>query len=345
MLRLANEIHAAGRRVVVVAPSARGTREYDSALPYRVIRYRRFTRFPFGKVLDFATICTSLTKAFIESGEATSIASAWWPAGLSLAIVAPRFHGRYITIAHGMEIKPNSSGLRRFLMRYVFKRSHGVVANSSFTRHLLESAGILHRVNTVACGVDDHYTMPKRSKEPTVLSVGRLIERKGFDRTLEAIALLLPEFPTIRYEIVGNGPQRAELQQLCAKLQISDRVAFLGALSDEDIGAAYARAWCFALPARRIDDDVEGFGIVYLEAAMCELATVGGIDSGAIDAIESGRTGLLVDGDNALAISQALETLLKDRHLADMMGKRGRERALRDFRWSDITTNILKILQ
>jgi phosphatidylinositol alpha-1,6-mannosyltransferase len=161
---------------------------------------------------------------------------------------------------------------------------------------------------------------------------------------LEAVALLVPKFPDLQYEIVGNGPQLDELKQLCFTLQIADHVNFLGALSDEQMTAAYARAWCFALPGRRINDDVEGFGIVYLEAAMSQLPTIGGIDSGAIDAIESGRTGLLVNGEDALAISEALETLLRDRELSETMGRRGRERALREFRWPDITARILNAL-
>jgi phosphatidylinositol alpha-1,6-mannosyltransferase len=115
---------------------------------------------------------------------------------------------------------------------------------------------------------------------------------------------------------------------------VDRHVSFLGDISDDQLRDAYARAWCFALPTRRVGTgDVEGFGIVYLEAAMAELPSVGGLNSGAEDAIADGKSGLLVDGSDPAAIASAIGYLLSDPDRARALGRFGRSRALTEFSW------------
>jgi len=226
-------------------------------------------------------------------------------------------------------------------MRFTYRRSTAVVANSSFTRGLLALVGIVGNVRVVPCGVDERIVKRKENLEPTVLSVGRLVPRKGFDRMIEAIAALVPAFPTLQYVIIGQGPDRARLESAVRERGLGQHVSFRGSVNDDELMAAYGSAWCFALPARRIRDDVEGFGIVYLEAAMAELVSVGGRDSGASDAIADGETGLLVDGNDAIELTEVLRTLLADRQLARRMGKEARRRAVSGFGWARVARSVL----
>jgi phosphatidylinositol alpha-1,6-mannosyltransferase len=163
------------------------------------------------------------------------------------------------------------------------------------------------------------------------LFVGRLVARKGVDRLIDAIALLRDR--NVVLHIVGSGPQYDALVRKAHEAGVSDRVRFAGAVDDATRDAAFAEAWCFAMPSRREGGDIEGFGIVYLEAAMAGLAAIGGRNCGAEDAIDDGVTGLLVDGTDTAAIANAIESLIVDPPRADAMGQAGRERALRSFTW------------
>jgi phosphatidylinositol alpha-1,6-mannosyltransferase len=161
--------------------------------------------------------------------------------------------------------------------------------------------------------------------------VGRLVARKGVDRLIEALALL-PQSDAVLH-VVGDGPQRAALEALATTAGVRERVIFSGAVDDAARDRALGEAWCFAMPSRAEGGDVEGFGIVYLEAAMAGVPAIGGRGSGADEAIAHGETGLLVDGRDARALAAALERILDDREGAAAMGAAARQRALRSFSW------------
>ena len=335
MARLAQEMALQRERVLVVAPRLPGSDSFDALQRYRVLRYRGR-----GRVLSFAGMFVSLLRARMACPDFITLASIWFPGGLAACLLPPILRGRLIVLAHGAEIAPARRGIRRRLMRYVFDRADVIVANSRFTRELLVQAGVRGTISIINPGIDATPIAPQRSNVPTILSVGRLIPRKGFDTTIAALAALLPHYPTARYEIIGSGPQRAELERLAKHLHVENHVVFLGAVEDEQMREAYARAWVFALPTRSVADDVEGFGVVYLEAAMAQLPTIGGRFSGAEDAIVAGETGLLVDGTSSADVAAAIATLLRDRDTAELMGVRGRDRALDYFTWRRAATEL-----
>jgi phosphatidylinositol alpha-1,6-mannosyltransferase len=338
MARLAECLHERGREVVVVGPLETGTERYDATVPYRVLRYAARTR-----PVELLAMARTYVRALRVARERMTIASVWWPVAFSLAFI-PRFlRGPLAILVHGTEVAPSRRGLRQRIMRAVFARADVILANSTFTQSLLERAGVGGNVRIIALGVDMAPVVPNRSLAATVLSVGRLVERKGFDRVIDALPALCAEFPTLRYEIVGDGPEREALQVRAARLGVAERVSFLGSVSEEELRAAYARAWCFALPVRAVGEDVEGFGIVYLEAAMASLPTIGGLASGAADAIADGDTGLLVDGTSVAAVTDAIGALLRDPVRSIEMGRRGLARA-RDFTWMRTTDEILAAL-
>jgi phosphatidylinositol alpha-1,6-mannosyltransferase len=225
-------------------------------------------------------------------------------------------------------------------MRWTFARADVVIANSKYTHELLKAAGIRVKTTVVPCGVDGRDVERRPSSEPRVLIVGRLIERKGFDRMIEAMPEIVRAVPDARLRIVGDGPLRPVLEAMARDLCVSSHVDFLGALNDVDLESEYAEAWCFAMPCRRIGDDVEGFGIVYLEAAIAGLPSIGGSDSGASDAIEDGVTGSLVDGEQVPDIAASVVSYLSDAELSSKFGSRARSRALSEFTWAQVAAKI-----
>jgi phosphatidylinositol alpha-1,6-mannosyltransferase len=329
MSRIAQELIKTGEPIVVVAPISAGSRQFDSLQTYRILRYPNI-----GRLVGTVAMTLSLLWARLTARRSYIIASMWFPGGAAACLVPKFIRGRLAILAHGTEIAPNRAGLRRRIMRYVFARADVIVANSSFTADLLKQAGVRKSIAIVHPGIDGSEIAPERAATPSILSVGRLVQRKGFDKVIAAMPDVLKKFPTARYEVVGDGPQRDELEALARHLGVSEAVTFRGAIDDEELRKAYARAWLFALPVRAIGDDVEGFGLVYLEAALAGLPAVGGLRSGAQDAIVEGETGLLVEGASQQEVTNALIALLQDPDRARSMGERGRERATREFTWS-----------
>ena len=317
-----------GHKTTLVEPSGRKPKEWPGV---RAIRFSSEGRL-------FSILRALVVYVREVGGRADStIASIWFPSGLVAAIVPRWRRGRLAILAHGSEISPSRGGLRRLLMRWTFGRADVVIANSRFTRGLLVASGIRGNIKVVPCGVDSRPFERRPSIEPRVLIVGRLIERKGFDRLIEAMPEILRVVSDAHLRVVGDGPMRAALRVLARDLNVSSHVDFLGALSDAELEAEYAEAWCFAMPCRRIEDDVEGFGIVYLEAAIAGLPSIGGRESGAEDAIEDGVTGSLVDGENVSEIASAVVSYLGNRDLSVEVGARARRRAVSEFAWSHVT--------
>lgn len=335
---LAEALHEDAYPVAVAAPGLPAT-PGDAQLPYPVIRFGQV-----GRWRRFARMYDALGRAHALVGDGITIASSWLPAGL-VGAAYHRDHPEQLAIlAHGSELAPHASPLRLALLRAVFARAGHRLANSHFTARLLAQCGVRGAVSVVSCGVDVWPVVRHPASDPTILSVGRLVPRKGFDRIIAALPALRSRLPSVRYEIVGDGPQRRELEAAALRLGVADRVHFLGEIDDDALHAAYGRAWCFALPARAEGDDVEGFGIVYLEAALAALPAIGGRGTGAEDAIVEGATGLLVDGNDVVALTRALARLLIDRPWALSLGLTGRRRALACYSWHHTAKRLAAVV-
>jgi phosphatidylinositol alpha-1,6-mannosyltransferase len=164
---------------------------------------------------------------------------------------------------------------------------------------------------------------------PFLLTIGKLRRRKGMDLVIEAFAGLAGAHPGLHLVIAGDGPDAAAL-----RAQAGEAVHFTGTIDDETRNALLAECALFVLANRRLPGDVEGFGIVFLEAALHGKAVVGGKNGGVPDAVVDGVTGLLVDtSEDAGPLGRALEQLLSDPAQARAMGERGRERACTAFTW------------
>jgi phosphatidyl-myo-inositol dimannoside synthase len=339
VVRLADSLLDLGKRVAVVAPRQPGSASYDRSLRVPVRRFAGYAR-------PIRMLCAMFetAKAYRIVADGWTIASSWFPAGFIAALLPRVLRGRLMILAHGSEVAARPGSLRERLLRWTLARADRVVANSRLTAARVRDYGIRDRLEIVPCGVDERIISRAPADVPTVLFVGRLVPRKGVDRLIEALPAIRDRLGNVRLEIVGSGPDRPRLERLAVQLGAGAEVQFLGSVDDAELDTAYARAWCFAMPSRAEGDDVEGFGIVYLEAAIASLAAVGGRGSGAEDAIVDGVTGLIVDGADREAIVQALLQLLSDPARARAMGQAGRERALAHFTWKSNAMTIARAL-
>jgi phosphatidylinositol alpha-1,6-mannosyltransferase len=167
-----------------------------------------------------------------------------------------------------------------------------------------------------------------------VLTVGRLQRRKGHDHLIRALAGIRKRVPDVLYAIVGDGEELSALQRLARHEGVADSVQFLGKLDDATMVHCYQQADVFALPNREVEGDIEGFGIVLLEAQACGRAVVAGMSGGTGETMRVGETGEIVDCSRVEPIVEILSELLTDSERRDRMGEAGRAWVVGKFDWS-----------
>ncbi|HRD09636.1 MAG TPA: glycosyltransferase family 4 protein, partial [Candidatus Nanopelagicaceae bacterium] len=197
----------------------------------------------------------------------------------------------------------------------------------------------------IAPGIDTEHFVPHASDDlrkrygidtkPTIVSVGRLVHRKGQDRLVEAMPRILEKIPNAHLIFIGEGPHRKVLDTLVSQLALDDHVSFIGRIHYADLPRYISMGDIFAMPSRSrlLGLEVEGLGIVYLEASACGLPVIGGSSGGAPDAVKHGITGYVVDGNNVEEIADRSIELLRDSELRATMGAAGRKWVVDEWRW------------
>ncbi len=247
--------------------------------------------------------------------------------GSTAAWVAGRLTDRTFSFANHTAYNP-------YLTRPKLESASFATSISKFDRErVLEEAGRRHedRVHVVRCGISvEEWSALERKPEPgLVLSVAGLREKKGLHVLVNACARLRDQDVAFRCEIVGEGPERARLEAAIERLDLSDRVALVGALSPGETRARYAHAEVFALPSViAANGDLDGVPIVLMEAMMVGLPCVSTRLSGIPEIIEDGRSGLLAEPGDDEALARHLSELLTDSGRRESLGREARERAL-----------------
>jgi phosphatidylinositol alpha-1,6-mannosyltransferase len=254
-----------------------------------------------------------------------------------------------VVYAHGEEITAWRQPGKLRAMTYTYRHADRVIANSEFTRKELLNLGVLpERISLVYPGVDIErfrpglphadlrasLGLPKARK--LILSVGRLSRRKGFDNTIRALARLRDDGIDAAYAVIGVGEDREYLDGVARACRVTEHVHFLGHVPPEDLPRWYCACDVFAMPNRRVGNDNEGFGMVFLEAAACGKAVVAGRDGGTGDAVLEGTTGYRADGASVDAIAVALRALLSDEELSCTLGEHGRARVVAQMSWERV---------
>lgn len=261
--------------------------------------------------------------------------------GLGSLIASRRPRIPYAVLCMGLEVLPGGIPPWRALRGAILRRAERVISISRFTDSLAAAFGVPPERRRVAHpgarlfaegvrGSDrDSLFGPEAASVFVILSLTRLVPRKGIDKAIEALALVARTRRDFLYCVGGSGPDLPRLQGLAAALGVADRVRFLGRIADEDLGPCYAGADLFLLPSRSTVDppDAEGFGIVFLEAGSCGTPSLGGKSGGIPDAVRDGETGFLVDPEDPAAIAEKILLLMSDRDLLRNLGEGARRYA------------------
>lgn len=331
---------------VLAAPWPGGT-EHDATLPYRVDRIGRRPLLP-----TPALGRRVMGAADAHAADVVLVGPAW-----PLGELAGRVEQPTIALSYGHEAGMVRVGLGRLIRR--LRRSTVVTVISAFTRSLLEPWLAPHaRVELLPPGVDiDMFHpgvdgTPVRARHgiaadrPLVVCVSRLVRRKGQDVLIEAWPLVAAAVPGAHLLIAGTGPREAALRRRVRQLGLHRDVTLAGELAWSDLPAYYAAGDVFAMPCRtRLGGlDVEGLGMVYLEAQACGVPVVAGRSGGAPEAVIDGETGHVVDGADLAGVRRAIVSLLRDPARRAVMGTAGRAFVERRWSWSQISHRLDELL-
>ena len=271
------------------------------------------------------------------------------PEGVIAWCLSRRFRIPYLCYVHGEEVTTLSASRElRWLARLVVSGSAALIANSHSTARLLvEQWGARSSaVSIIHPGVDTTQFRPA-TRDPAararlgwgdravVLTVGRLQKRKGHDQMIRALHTVRRAIPDVLYAIIGDGEERPALKALVDREGLSGHVAFLGECSDRDLIACYQQCDLFVLPNRQVGQDIEGFGIVLLEAQACGRAVVAGASGGTAETMQVPQTGRVVDCQYPEVLAATIVDLLGDRDRLGRMGVAAREWVAR-FDWSTL---------
>jgi len=251
-------------------------------------------------------------------------------------------HGEEITIVKGNGVwaKFLTWGCRKILLK-----SDKVIVVSNYTRSILLMQGLKsEKIEVITNGVDltRYYPIEKSASlkshygiedKKVILSLARLVPKKGFDKVIEALPSIISRVPNVVYLIGGTGSDRERLENLAKYHDVEKHVIFTGYIDSNLVNEFINLGDIFVMPNRSINGDTEGFGLVFLEANACGIPVIGGIDGGTSDAIIDGVTGYRVDGLSIDVIADKIIMLLTDTILSRQMGQNGRKWVLEHHGW------------
>ena len=341
-------------RLTVYAPKWDGDAAFDAAAPFEVVRHPTSLMIGGPGVRRRAASLARSRKAEVVVFGASA------PLGLITPVLRKAGVRRAIAITHGHEAGWAALPVARQLLRRIGDETDVVTYLGEYFRVRLATAlspVAAARMTQLHPGVDPAAFRPDPAARaairqryglgdrPVVICVSRLVPRKGQDTLLRAWPAVLRQVPDAALLIVSGGPYAKTLRRLAEQTGVVSSVTFTGPVPQTELPAHYAAGDVFSMPCRtrRGGLDVEGLGIVYLEASAAGLPVVGGDSGGAPDAILAGETGYVVGGRDVAALSGHLIALLSDPAGAKAMGEKGRAWVERDWNW-DLTASRLRAL-
>lgn len=344
-----------GSALSVIGPRDRGDQEFDRLQPYRIFRFSGYSWGHFRLIPILFWMPWVVWRFGIRKVFAMNIAYG----GILAWALSYLFPLEYLIFAYGYEFeKVRDLPFLCWLYRKIYNRAKGIVACSELVRERLNRfGGPPEKIQVLYPAVDlNRYrpsAVPREYLEKNqftgrriLLTVGRLIERKGHDQVLRALPKIIETFPDALYCIVGIGPHEEELRKEVGRLNLEKHVRFMGKVSEEELVWLYNVCEVFVMPSREISEGghLEGFGIVYLEANACAKPVIGGRSGGVGEAIVDGQTGFLVNPHSESEIADKIIDLFSHPRKAQDLGAVGLERVQRTFDWEHYVERVCQLV-
>jgi phosphatidylinositol alpha-1,6-mannosyltransferase len=334
--------------VVVYAPAWKGAAAFDASQPFPVVRHPTSLMLPTPDVLRRAR----------EVARAEACDRVWFGAAAPLGLLAGRLGlDRAVASTHGHEVGwALLPGARQVLGR-IGRDADVVTFLGEYTRSRLARAvpapklarlpsGVDTALFRPGCGGDEVRRRHGLADRPVVVCVSRLVPRKGQDVLIRALPAIRAAVPGAALLLVGGGPDAPRLHRLAGEQGVADHVVLTGSVPWAELPAHYDAGDVFAMPCRtrRGGLEVEGLGIVFLEASATGLPVVAGRSGGSPDAVLDGTTGHVVDGTSVPAVAQQVSALLADPARCRVMGEAGRAWVEQEWRWDVLAERLRDLL-
>jgi phosphatidylinositol alpha-1,6-mannosyltransferase len=339
--------------LVVYAPSWPGSTEFDARQPFPVYRHPTSLMLPGEPVRNRA----------VELIREHRIGAVWYGAAAPLGLLSPALRGegivRTVACTHGHEVGWSMLPGSRRALRRIGRTNDVLTFVSRYARRRISPAlGPMAALEYLPPGVLTQTYRPdpqarraireryRIGDAPLVLSVSRLVARKGQDALIRSVPRIRRSVPAVRMLIVGDGPDRARLAALINRLELGRHVQLTGSVPWGELPAHYAAGDVFAMPCRTrgFGLDVEGLGLVFLEASASGLPVVAGRSGGAPETVLQGRTGTVVDGLDVPGLATAVADLLADPARAAAWGACGRAWVGRSWNWDASAARLAELL-
>jgi phosphatidyl-myo-inositol dimannoside synthase len=349
-------VDAGSHSVTVYAPQWKGADAFDDsarAAGCRVVRH------PGTLMLPGPTVDARMRRLIADHG----IDTVWFGAAAPLALLAPRARRagstRVLASTHGHEVGWSMLPVARSVLRRIGDGTDVVTFVSRYTRARFAPAfGPGASLEYLPPGVDTDRFRPdpvgraelreryRLGERPTVVCVSRLVPRKGQDMLIRALPSIRQRVDGAAVVIVGGGPYLEALRRLARDCGVADHVTFTGGVPAAELPAHYALGDVFAMPCRTrgAGMDVEGLGIVFLEASATGVPVIAGESGGAPEAVQHNKTGLVINGRSVDKVADAVTELLTDRDRAAAMGAAGREWVTSQWRWDTLAARLADLL-
>jgi phosphatidylinositol alpha-1,6-mannosyltransferase len=354
-LELAGGLARLGHQVRVLAPAQAGDRAVDEVAGFEVHRVR--TR---PELMRLAAVAP-LMRLCRQQRPDVIIATTWQVAPAALLCRRSGLADRVTVAAHGRELLLQAKAPWQWAgavesthRRNTLNAADAILAVSHFTAGLVRSIGVDRPpVHVVPNGVDvrrfspgaagtfrhDHNVPPDTC---LVLTVCRLVGRKGVDTLVRTMGRLRDlGHNDVHLVVIGSGPEEGRLRELTADLNCDSSVTFAGRIPWDALPDAYRSSDVFAMPAREERPDVEGFGLVFLEASACGLPVIGARTGGIPDAVDEPSSGFLVEADDVDAIARHILWLKHNPDESRAMGRRGAERVRDSCTWDHVAATVM----
>lgn len=350
---------------LVLAPEIPNSDEFDNSQKFLITRKfilyhrqhwlfkNRFYSNSLGYLVTFAALMWYSWKVIKKEKPDVVLCSESVPVGIVLGIIHRINKTPYIVFTYGKDLLfLQHIPFIRFFLKYSFKNASKIISISEYTKNLIMEFQLPEtKIEIIHPCVDSEFFRPidvlglkdkyGLSNKKVILTVGRLVERKGHDMVLKSLPEVIENISNIIYLVVGNGPSNGYLTELVKLLNLEDYVRFIGHVPNSNLPCFYNLCDVFIMASRVEKGDPEGFGLVYIEAGACNKPVIGSNMGGIPDAVIDGKTGILVNPLNIKDISHAIIEILSDEQKARKMAQAGQLRAQKELNW-DIAAEKLK---
>lgn len=332
--------------------------EFDQSQPFKI--YRNNSQEIYQKLhLTSLSIYKETSKIVKENNIEKIFLGHFYIPYVITALILKKFKNiPYTIFTHGLEIlETKNSPKSSYILKLCLKNAQNIIVTTDYLKNKIinkyYNLDLNKKIIKVPPGVNSGFFQPNLNtsslknkldlkNKKIIFTCGRLVKRKNHQLVIKALPEILKKIPNAIYLIAGIGPEEKQLKKQVEELNLENQVKFLGEIKNKDLPLYYNLADIFCMPSLYNEEtgDIEGFGMVFIEAQACGTPTIGSNTGGIPDAIRNNIDGFLIDPKSSQDLASKIIKLLLDPELANKIGKAGREKVVTEHNWKKLVEKL-----